>query len=108
MLQYILDHFVISDDAKVTKKLLSCKYFGNFFATECVFYIFKERKKGISQSSVSQIINGNPTLDNLQEIASIIGIYVSELVREEGESPVTSLTCPHCGREIQIEIKPGS
>jgi len=40
MLQYILDHFVISDDAKVTKKLLSCKFFGNFFATVCIFFIF--------------------------------------------------------------------
>ncbi len=65
----------------------------------------RKGEKGISQSSVSQIINGNPTLDKLQEIANIIGISVSELVREEGESPVTSLTCPHCGKEIKIEVK---
>lgn len=65
----------------------------------------KNGEKGISQPSVSSIVNGNPTLDKLQEIANIIGISVSELVREEGESPVTTLTCPHCGREIQIEVK---
>ena len=65
----------------------------------------KNGEKGISQPSVSSIVNGNPTLVKLQEIANIIGISVSELVREEGESPVTTLTCPHCGREIQIEVK---
>ena len=42
-------------------------------------------KKGISQPSVSSIVNGNPTLDKLQEIAKIIGISVSELVAEENE-----------------------
>ena len=32
-----LDHFVISDDAKVTKKLLTAKYFGNFFVISLYF-----------------------------------------------------------------------
>ena len=40
---------------------------------------------GIPQASVSQIINGNPTLAKLQEIASIIGISVSELLSDEDD-----------------------
>lgn len=53
----------------------------------------KNGLKGISQPSVSQIVNGNPTLDKLQEIARIIGIPVSELVRDEvkGNSELIAL-----------------
>lgn len=58
--------------------------------------------KGISQASVSQIINGNPTLDKLQEIASILGIPVSELVSDNNN---LSITCPHCGKKIKIKIE---
>lgn len=36
-LQYDLDHFVISDTAKVAKKLLTTKFLGNFFATYMYF-----------------------------------------------------------------------
>ena len=65
----------------------------------------KNGEKGISQPSVSSIVNGNPTLDKLQEIADIIGISVSTLVRDEDDMRKTSVTCPHCGKEIQIEVK---
>lgn len=64
----------------------------------------KYGEKGITQSSVSQLLNGNPTLDKLQEIANIIGISVSELVRDENDMK-TTITCPHCGKDIQIEVK---
>lgn len=62
----------------------------------------KEGTKGVSQASVSQIINGNPTLDKLKEIASVIGISVSELLRDEDEQ--TTLTCPHCGKELHVHV----
>lgn len=61
----------------------------------------KNGEKGISQASVSQLLNGNPTLDKLVEIASIIGISVSELVADE---PQTGLSCPHCGKSIKIKL----
>lgn len=35
---------------------------------------------GVTPSSVSTLINGNPTIDKLQEIADIIGISLAELV----------------------------
>lgn len=57
--------------------------------------------KGISQSSVSQLINGNPTIDKLKEIAEIIGVSLSELVADE----VTDkrITCPRCGARFKLE-----
>lgn len=62
----------------------------------------KNGEKGITQSSLSQIINGNPTLDKLQEIASIIGISVSELV-SEGETDPNTITCPKCHTKFKME-----
>lgn len=50
----------------------------------------KDGTKGISQPSVSSIINGNPTLDKLQEIAQIIGVSLSELVADNN-MPLTAL-----------------
>ncbi|MBQ2298830.1 MAG: helix-turn-helix transcriptional regulator [Bacteroidaceae bacterium] len=63
------------------------------------------QEMGISKSAMSQIVNGNPTYSKLQEIATIIGISVSELVSDETDSRTSTLRCPHCGKEIQVEIK---
>lgn len=46
----------------------------------------KDGIKGISQPSVSSIINGNPTLDKLREIAQIIGVSLSKLVADDNTS----------------------
>ena len=54
----------------------------------------KNGEKGMSQSSLSQIINGNPSLDKLKEIASILGISVSELLRAQ---------CGNQKRKEQVE-----
>lgn len=56
--------------------------------------------KGVTQSSVSQMLNGNPTLDKLVEIADILEISVSELL---GDKYVAK--CPKCGAKLEIEIK---
>lgn len=64
----------------------------------------REDKKGISQSSLSQLLNGCTPLDRLQEIADIIGVTVSELVRDEDEQTNT-ITCPHCGNPIKITLE---
>ena len=63
----------------------------------------RDGKKGISQPSVSSLVNGNPTLDKLKEMASIVGISVSELVADE-ENGITNAVCPHCGKPISIKI----
>ena len=61
----------------------------------------KEGKKGITQASVSQVINGNPTIDKLKEIASIIGISLEELI-SDGKYV---MICPHCGKNIVIKTE---
>lgn len=42
----------------------------------------KNGQKGVTQGAVSSIINGNPTLAKLTEIANIIGCSVSDLIGE--------------------------
>lgn len=61
------------------------------------------KPKGVSQATVSQIINGNPTVDKLQEISNIMGISLSELLRED--EPVTTIQCPHCGKSITLKAE---
>lgn len=58
---------------------------------------------GVSQPTLSAIINGNPTLDRLQEIASIIGLSVSDLLKDDAEK--AHITCPYCGKDIAFELK---
>ena len=60
----------------------------------------KQGGKGISQPTVSQIINGNPSLDKLKEIASIIGVTVSDLLRDEDDS---TFVCPNCGAKLELK-----
>ena len=63
----------------------------------------KDGKKGVSQATISQMLSGNPTLDKLKEIASIIGVSLSDLV-SDGDVK-TIIKCPHCGEDITIEVK---
>ena len=63
----------------------------------------KNGEKGVSQASVSQLINGNPTFDKLQEIADILGITVSELVSDEEDIGNPSITCPKCGAKFELK-----
>ena len=70
----------------------------------------KNGEKGITQSSLSQIINGNPSLDKLKEIASIIGVTVSELLQDKEDntiefpihSSIVNVVCPKCGTKLKV------
>ena len=64
----------------------------------------RDGTKGIKQSSMSRIINGNPTIDTLKDLAKIIGVSLSELVADDNDQQSTSLTCPHCGKLLNIEF----
>ena len=59
----------------------------------------KNGEKGITQSSLSQIINGNLSLDKLREIASIIGVSVSELLQDKEDN---TIVCPKCGTKLKV------
>lgn len=60
---------------------------------------------GISQPSLSAIINGNPTVNKLKDIADIIGLSLSELVEDDKTPHANAIQCPHCGKPIKITIK---
>lgn len=66
--------------------------------------------KGISQSALTQMLNGNPSISRIKEIAKIVGVSVSELIGDEliqkkdEENEVTEITCPHCGKPIFLEV----
>jgi len=63
-------------------------------------------KLNISQQAVSQAINGNPSLSRLEQIASAIGIPVSELVADNPASRIESqIHCPYCGHDLKIDLK---
>lgn len=59
---------------------------------------------GISQGALSSTLNGNPSIDKLQEIADIIGVSLSELVADEASEMETYIICPHCGEKIKISV----
>jgi transcriptional regulator with XRE-family HTH domain len=56
-------------------------------------------KMEMKQVSLSRIINGNPTVDTLQKIASALEVPVSELF-DQPQNDV--INCPHCGGKIKI------
>ncbi len=61
---------------------------------------------GISQQAVSQAINGNPSLSRLKQIASVIGITVSELVADNPASHIEpQQKCPYCGHDLKIKVE---
>lgn len=62
------------------------------------------KELGITKSSMTQVANGNPTLKTLEAVARVLGIPVSELLRDD-TSPAARLRCPHCGKPIHVELK---
>ena len=58
---------------------------------------------GISQPSMSSLINGNPSYSRLKEIADILGITVSELVADDTDEMV--VTVPKDVKTIKIKVE---
>lgn len=59
------------------------------------------RRLNITYQSLYESIKGNPSLSRLKEIASALGVSVSELFVPANSQRVI---CPHCGKSIYIEI----
>ena len=57
-------------------------------------------KIGINRVSLSNQINGNPTVETLTRIANAIGCDVSDLFEQPANEVVN---CPYCGGKIKIE-----
>lgn len=60
---------------------------------------------GISQPSMSSLINGNPTYSRLEEIARIIGISVSDLVRDDDPNTQGTSEIQIGDKKYQIIVK---
>lgn len=57
---------------------------------------------GISPTGLSQHINGNPSVETLNRIASAIGCDIAELFDSpKGDGEL--LNCPHCGQPITVK-----
>lgn len=61
---------------------------------------------GTTQTSLSRALgdNGNPTLETLEKIATALEVPVTELFEQPKKDSV-SLTCPHCGKSINIKVE---
>ncbi len=60
-------------------------------------------KMGINRVNLSNMVNGNPTVETLNKIADAIGCPVTELF-EKPQSDGSSITCPNCGKSIKIKV----
>lgn len=61
-------------------------------------------RMGITRVGLSQHINGNPSVEVLERIAFALGCPVTELF-EQPKTDTVSLTCPHCGKNINIKVE---
>jgi regulatory protein len=61
-------------------------------------------KMGINRVNLSNMVNGNPTVETLNKIADAIGCQVTELF-EQPKKDNLSITCPHCGKDIEIKVE---
>ena len=59
-------------------------------------------KMGINRVTLSNIINGNSTIETLNKIADALCIPVTELFKQP-KSNTACLSCPHCGKSINIK-----
>lgn len=57
---------------------------------------------GITEVGLSKSLNGNPNISRLEEIATALGVPVTELFDKPKEGIIH---CPHCGKEIKLETK---
>ena len=61
-------------------------------------------RMGITRVGLSQHINGNPSVEVLERIASALNVPVTELF-EQQKSDTASITCPYCGKNINIKAE---
>ena len=57
---------------------------------------------GITEVGLSKSLNGNPNITRLEEIATALGVPVTELFDKPKEGVIH---CPHCGKEIKLNPK---
>lgn len=61
-------------------------------------------KMGINRVGLSNHINGNPSVEVLERIASALDVPVTELFEQPRKDALT-INCPNCGKEINIKVE---
>lgn len=62
------------------------------------------KRMGVTYQALYAAVSGNPTIGKLGEIANALGVEVIDLFEgKQNESNV--IVCPHCGKEIKMNIK---
>ena len=61
-------------------------------------------KMRINRVNLSNMVNGNPTVETLNKIADALEVSVTELF-EQSKTGTASLSCPHCGKSINIKAE---
>lgn len=62
------------------------------------------KRMEITPTGLSQHINGNPSVEVLERIASAIGCNILELF-DQPKNNTTGIACPHCGKNINIKVE---
>lgn len=57
---------------------------------------------GIAEISLSRSINGNPTFETLQKIASALNVPITDLFERPKQNIIT---CPKCGTQLELKEK---
>lgn len=64
---------------------------------------------GVSRQALSKQLQGKLLVETAQKMADVLGVELWELFKAPDiASPSQPLTCPHCGKPIEVEIKKGS
>ncbi len=58
---------------------------------------------GITRDTLTRNINGNPTIETLERIANALEVDITELFEQPKKDSV-SISCPHCGKSINIKV----
>jgi transcriptional regulator with XRE-family HTH domain len=66
--------------------------------------LFKDlvARLGITDVGLRQSLQGNPTIGTLEKIAKVLDVEVTELFAPPKQGVVS---CPHCGKPINIKIE---
>lgn len=59
-------------------------------------------RMGIAKENLSVHINGNPSVQVLERIADAVGCEVGDFFEKSAND---YLSCPHCGKKINIKIE---
>lgn len=69
-------------------------------------------RMGMNRVSVSRLLSEKNDLriSTIEKIANAIGCTVEDLFKsplcEKKDTPTPYIVCPHCGKEIELELRP--